>query len=665
MRMKTYAVLGLLAVALVALPGLSRAASSLSEAIPEPLDLADAVGLSESLGGPSEHPDANSIIGLDHTWVEFDETGAYEQYGHTFTKVLTDEGRDRDASVSITYHRRYGSVEIVLARVIKADGTEVVVGEDLITEGTPPEVSAMNIFETDFRQITVVFPGLEIGDATELLVHESYEPLIDGGFNGIYFLQYTEPIVATKVTIIGPTSLPLVQIVKDGDAAFAKDEDGDRTVYEWTATNVPKIEREMMMVSPAQIAERLIVSTMQSWQEMSRYMWKMVNEKCVVESSIKDIVDELTEGLTTEDEKIRAIHFWILQNVRYLGIAMDRGAFLEPHFAAYTLEKGYGVCRDKATLMITMLKEIGVPAWMVAINPSHRTDPEIATIYFEHGIVAIKGDDGEYRYIDPTMEETREVYANYVGDRYVLVATEEGEDLKKAPHVPASENSGKITDNAVLDESGGIEGQVTIAGNGFYELILRSVGKSLGEQQLRMRAEAMVQSIYPGAELVEFSTTDPEDLDVPTALDLSYSIDDYALDADPYVLFKVPAAKGSFELLSDYLFGRITGLEKRKYPVSLGVTLGVDESSEVSLPPGYVVENLPDAVDFKKGAISLSMTYEYLPRDGGDGGLIRYNRKFAIESFQISPEDYLNLKEAVKLAGRSEKGEVILKREEG
>jgi transglutaminase-like putative cysteine protease len=628
-----------------------------------PLTLEEAVSLSAALGGLEEHPDANSITGLDHTHVEFDESGAYEQYNHVFTKVLTDDGRDNNSSVSVTYHRRYGTVEVVMARVVKADGTEVVVTEDLITEGTPPEVSAMNIFEADFRQITVVFPGVEVGDAIEYITHEDYEPLLDNGFNGIYFLQYVEPIMESVVTIVGPESLPLVHIVKDGDAVFTESTEDGRTTYTWTTHDTPKIEREMGMAPPRQFATRLIVSTMQTWEEMSRHFWKMIDEKCVAEDSVKDVVAEITEGLTTTEDKIRAIHYWILENVRYLGIAMDRGAFLEPHFAAYTLEKEYGICRDKATLMVTMLGEIGVPAWVVAINPSHRMDTEIPTVYFEHGIVAIKDADGEYLYIDPTIEETREVYANYVGDRYLLVATEEGEDIRQAPHVPASANSGDITDSSVLSEDGSIEGNVTITGNGFYELILRSVNKNMGPEQFEQTAEEMVQGVYPGAELESFSVTDADDLYEPTVIELSYRIDDYALDAGPYTLFKVPAATGSFEILSGFLFGRLTGLPERKYPVSLGVTLGVDEKAEVALPEGFTVENLPDAVEFKEGAISLSMTYDYVP--GETGGVIRYNRTFGIESFQISPEDYLNLKEAVRLAARSEKGEIILKREEG
>ena len=103
----------LLAATLAVLP-------TLAHAVLEPLELSDAVSLANSLGGLEEYPDANSVTGLDLTHIEFDETGAYEQYNHTFTKALTEEGRDGNGSVSFSYHRRYGSVEIVMARVIKA-----------------------------------------------------------------------------------------------------------------------------------------------------------------------------------------------------------------------------------------------------------------------------------------------------------------------------------------------------------------------------------------------------------------------------------------------------------------------------------------------------------------------------------------------------------------
>lgn len=641
-------------------------APAAGQARPEPLELSEAVALMGELGGLEEYPNANAIVGFDRTYVTFDETGAYEEWNHAFGVALTDEGVDRYGDESFTYHRRYGSVEVVLARVIKSDGTEIVVGEDLITDGTPPQIAAIDIYETDFRELTIVFPGLEVGDAVEYLIRQKYEPLVEDHFIGFYILQYTEPMVEAEVKIEGPASLPLKHVVKDGDVEFTEEARGDRILYSWVARDVEKIEREAAMASPAQFATRVLVSTMQTWEELSRYGWELTHEKCVAEKSVKDVVAEITEGLTSQEDKIRAIHYWILEHVRYLGISMDRSMFLEPHFAAYTLEKEYGICRDKAVLMVTMLDEIGVPAWIVFINPSRVLDPEIPTVFFEHGIVAIKGDDGEYLYIDPTMETSREVYSPYISDRWVLIATEEGEDLRKVHHIPASANSGHIRDVSALTEDGSLSGSVTISGVGMYEEILRTIAKSAGEEQVRMMAEGIVQSLYPGASMTEFTMTDYHDLYEPVVLTIAYEIDDYALDAAPYRLFRVPAATGQFDILSEVVLGRLTGLAERKYPLALGITLGVMEEAEVTLPAGYAVENLPDEVDYQEGAIGLTMNYEFVPAEANGGrAVVKYSRVLGIDSFQVSPEDYMRLKEAVRLASRSGKGEVILRREEG
>ncbi|MFH1502858.1 MAG: DUF3857 domain-containing protein [Candidatus Eisenbacteria bacterium] len=632
----------------------------------QPLGLEEAVALLGAAGGLEEHPNANSLVVMDETYIEFEKDGSYEQYSHFLTKILTDEGLDDNADASTHYHRQYGEVEVVLARVIKADGTEIVVGEDLITDGTPPQIAAMDIYETNFREMTVVFPGLEVGDAVEVLFHEVYEPLIEDHFNGLYFMQYVEPMLDVSIVIKGPSSMPLKHVVKNGKAEFTETRDGDDTVYTWTAKNTVKLEPEMGMVPFTQVATKLLVSSVQTWEELSRYAWKLSDEKCIAEDSVKDVVAEVTEGLTTTEDKIRAIHYWIIENVRYLGIAMDRSMFLEPHFAAYTLEKEYGVCRDKAVLMVTMLEEIGVPAWVVFINPSRMTDREIPSVYFEHGIVAIEGDDGEYRFLDPTMEMSRSVYASYVGDRWVLVATEEGSGLTQAVHVPASSNAGIISETSALADNGDLHGSVTISGRGMYEEILRTIAGQVGPEQVRMMVEEMVQTIHPGSRLVDFTLSDYENLYEPMSLQIAYEIDGYALDAEPYRLFRVPAASGEFDILSGILFGRFVALEERKYPIALGVTLGVEEEGFVEIPDGYAVQNFPDDVDFEQGSISLSMKYEFVPPEENEGtAAVRYRRTMGLDAFQISPEDYLALKEAVRLAGRSVKGEVILMREEG
>ncbi len=641
-------------------------ASALALEEPQPLSIDEVLSLMELTNVADELLEYNQIVLFDQTSIEFESSGAYKQYSHSLLKVLTDEGVDQHGDESFIYHRRYTTNEILLARVIKADGTIVEVGEDLISDGTPPQLTAMNIYESDFREKTVVFPGLEIGDAIETISLDDAKPLIKNGFMGTYFLQYVGPILDASVTIAGPSDMPLKHAVLNGEAEFTETTDGDLTTYSWRITNSEPLEPEIGMVPFPQIATRLSVSTFQTWSEISRFAFALMEDKCVADDTVTDLLKDIIVGLNTTEEKITAIHYWVMENIRYLGIAMDRGAFLEPHLASYTIEKEYGICRDKAVLMVTMLKEIGVPAWVVLINPGKRTDREVPSVGFEHGIVAIEDGHGDYRYFDPTIDNHREIDASYVGDRWVLLATEEGQDLRQVPHVAASGNSGDIGDDAILTKDGTISGSVTVSGRGIYEMILRKMGASASEEEIRMMWDQSIQEIYPGAELTSFVLGDHADLYEPMRMELAYTIEDYALDADLYLLFRVPASTGAFDFLSGLLVGRLTSLPEREYPLAIGTTIGASERSLVAIPDGYAVESLPDEVHFEQGPVSLSITYEFVPASDNSGTpAIRYEKTYGIASFELKPDDYPALKEASRLASRSARGEVILKKEEG
>ncbi len=650
---------------MVALMALCLSSAVALEA-PQPLDIDEVLGLMELSNVSDEFLQYNEIVLFDHTLVEFESSGAYKQYSHSLLKVLTDEGADTHGDESFVYHRRYMTHEVLLARIIKTDGTVVEVGEDLISDGTPPQMTAIGIYESDFREKTVIFPGLEIGDAIEMITLEDAEPLIENGFTGTYFFQYVGPILDASVTITGPSDMPLKHAVLDGEAGVTETTEGSLTTYVWRITDSDPLEPEIGMVSFAQIATRLSVSTFRAWSEISRFAFALMDDKCVADDTVTDLLHDVTDGLDTTEEKITAIHYWVMENIRYLGIAMDRGAFLEPHLASYTIEKEYGICRDKAVLMVTMLKEIGVPAWVVLINPGRRTDREIPSVGFEHGIVAIEDGHGGYRYFDPTLDNHREIDASYIGDRWVLLATEEGQDLRQTPHVTAYDNSGDIVDDTTLGEDGAISGSVTVSGRGIYEMILRKISASASEEEIRMMWDQLIQEIYPGAELTSFVLGDHADLYEPMQMELEYTIEDYALDADPYLLFRVPASTGAFDFLSGLLVGRLTSLPERKYPLTIGATIGASERSLVIVPDGYTVESLPDEVHYEQGPVSLSITYEFIPAsDNGGAPAIRYDKTYGIASFELEPDEYLALKEASRLASRSARGEVILKKEEG
>jgi len=137
---------------------------------------------------------------------------------------------------------------------------------------------------------------------------------------------------------------------------------------------------------------------------------------------MKQAVEELTAGATNDTEKIKALFYFVSNKIRYMGITpeKDRPGF-EPHDVSITFDKRYGVCRDKAALLVSMLRLAGFEAYPILINVGTRMDPQVPDPFFNHAIVAAELQDGLQVLMDPTDENTRELLPAYDRNQSYLV----------------------------------------------------------------------------------------------------------------------------------------------------------------------------------------------------------------------------------------------------
>jgi transglutaminase-like putative cysteine protease len=89
--------------------------------------------------------------------------------------------------------------------------------------------------------------------------------------------------------------------------------------------------------------------------------------------------------------KIRALAVFAQKDIRYVAIELGVGG-VQPHPASEVLAHGYGDCKDKVTLLSSMLKELGVDSHYVLINTERgsvaaSTPPNMG---FNHAIIAIR-----------------------------------------------------------------------------------------------------------------------------------------------------------------------------------------------------------------------------------------------------------------------------------
>ncbi len=613
----------------------------------------------ERAGGLREHPDANALIIFEESRTVYEEGGEFTSIEHSLAKVLTDKGKEMFATRKIPYHRRYTTVKVPLARLIKKDGRVIPVGEEYMKDGTMEETQQMNILEENFRRLNVTFPGLEVGDSLEMVVETQAKPLVQGHYNDLILFQSVEPILRKEAVIDGPASRPLRFVVRDGRLDFSKEEKGGRILYRWQAANQPKIEEELGMVTIVDIALRVVASTFKDWQELSRYGDKLNAGKVDTNEAMKAKIEELIRDCRTKEEKIMAIFRYVSQKVRYMGSSMDLGAFIEPHQATYTFEKQYGVCRDKSILMMAMLNEIGVRSYDAMINLSRTTDPEIPIILFEHAICGVVMDDGRIVYMDPTLELSSSFGEPYVGSRYILLMDEQGKDLVRVPPTPAELSLGSIKGETKVLPDGSIESKVKISGIGFYDFVLRSIAKQVPTFQMPMVFQQLGQNLASTIKVENLKATDYSDLAKPYEITFDYRANDYVVDVGELVMFKVPFSTQSFDLLSVGIFQLLADREERKYPIFLFSSRGCREEETIVIPPGYKVRAVPDPVEVKEGPVLLKLSAAVKDNQ------VVFSSDFRTEGATLDPRGYQVLRKAVKGLRRFQKSMVILERVEG
>lgn len=607
-------------------------------------------------GGAGEYPDANVLIIFEENGTVFQEDGSFTSREHSAVRILTDKGKQMCASRKVSYHKRYMSVAIPLARVIKKDGRVIDVPKESMRDGTMAETQAMNILEENFRRINVTFPGIEVGDALEIVVETVSKPIVKGHYNEIMLFQGLWPILRKECVIDGPMSRPLRFVAKNGRVDFVREEKGDRVVYRWTVANSPKIDEEPAMPSVQDLALKVVASTFVDWKELSRYGASLNVGKTEPSDAMRAKVRELVEGLTSEEAKIMAIFRYVAQKVRYMGSSMDLGAFIEPHAASYTFEKQYGVCRDKSLLMMAMLREIGVDSSDTIINVSQRTEEEIPVIYFEHAICAVALKDGRVVYMDPTLELSSEFGETYVGGHYVLRLDEKGRDLELVPPVPAERSLGLVASESRVLPDGSLEGTVRITGKGFYDFGMRSVCKQVPASQFPMVWQQLGQIVSPSMKIEDVKVTDFTDLQKPIEVTFRFKAPGYMADLGKYRMLKIPLSLGAFDLLSIGIFESLTDKTERKSPMFLFSTRGCRQEETLTLPGGYDVKGIPDPVSVKDGPVSLTITTAL------EGDKVRFTSDFRIESSSLDPAGYGSLRRVATALKRFQKAMVILEK---
>ncbi len=598
-----------------------------------------------------KYPDSDEVLIDDVIEIEYQADGTSDSWDDTAVKILTEKGKRDNRTMTLGFDVAYGTNYFERVQIIKPDGSvmdiDPVANSKVMTD--PGQMSA-NIYNPNNKRLTLSIPGLEVGDTLRYVIRrQRYKAVVPDMFAEYQTFEGQTPYERMTYRLIAPKELPLVKIaLKDeipGTVEFTeeKSEQSDKIIYTWIVNDVPRMFDEPDMPTRYTVVQRLLVSTMKEWEDLSKWYWDLCLPRLKTTPEMKTKAKELVADATTTQEKIDAVFNFVSQDIRYMGITTeDEAPGYEPHDVSLTFSNRYGVCRDKAALLAAMLRDVDVEAFPVIIMAGPKKDEEVPQPFFNHAVTAALGDDGEYILMDSTDENTKDIFPTYLQNMSYIVARPEGETLLTSPIIPAEDNLLKITSTGSLDKLGNLEAKSSMVFEGINDTIYRGYFTKIKPEERKRFFEGHIKKSMPTAELqsLEILPKELRDTSQPLTINLAYTADNLLVKGSKNKMLSLPRL-GSSLGYANFLIGQ-TGLEERKYPLYTRMTAGIHETLELKIPEDLGRINIPEYSTIDSDELTWNVQVAQQP------GKLTATNTFLMNAVEFTPEQYLVLKNNLK-----------------
>jgi hypothetical protein len=447
----------------------------------------------------------------------------------------------------------------------------------------------------------------------------------------------------------------------------------------WEIKDMPALNLENVHATPSwgALAARMSVKWGDSavkgaenqWRAIGLWQEQLEEHRPDPTPEITAKAQELTAGAPDLYTKLSRITDFIQKNIRYFIIAKGIGGW-QAHYAADIYRNGYGDCKDKTTLLISMLQAIGVRAHYLHVDSRRGIiDPEAPSLAGNHMITAIELPEGEndprlaarvkaangktLLIFDPTDEVTpvgliRAALQGAWGN----ISNGPDSQVLQMPVLPAETAGLDRKGSFRLTPDGALTGDITEVFTGDDATNERWFIKDNDSKEIHERLENGLGSDLPGLAFKGFEFRQAADLDKPLDLDLHLSASSYAHPAGPLLLLRPRVLGSHARVVSDVMEGK-----PRDYAIELGHPGHWRDSFDIAIPEGYVVDETPDPVNIDMDFAS------YHSAVSAKGNLLHYERDYVVRQVEIPPAKASSFREFESAILTDEKGTAVLKKQ--
>lgn len=528
----------------------------------------------------SDYPEENSVILLRETVRAAYLGGGSEDRTYLAVKVLNKAGIDtwKEYYIPVT-----NSVDGVIekAEIYKKDGKKQ---------------------KAEVEDSYAVFTNLEPEDVIWIVYTTKNYQLgsLITYFTDEFSFTSSIPIAKAKYSLITEKGVQYKQVLLNSDIKPTIDTTQDYNLISWEKSNIKPVLYEQYMPPYNDIAERIYISSIPSWDFVSKWYANLSAGKAKDDYDVQVAFNSIFPNgykQLSERERAESIYSYVVKEIRYSSVPFRQSGLI-PQKASSTIVTHIGDCKDVSTLFHTLCRKAELQSGLVLIelrNNGNKSMP-LPNINFEHAIGYVYI-DGQKKYVELTSDLLP--FLTIFGP------------LKNSNALEISSDNTKVSDLFILNPSNHtpnsvirntkvsfIQDKMIVDKNcikyGGPAAGMRSIYRDINTDQRFKELESTITTEYPKVKLlsVDFGKSIAT---ITNSVDYAYKyqVEDVFSEIAGLKILKLPWA----DAISN---NEIVSQSDRKFGLELDYLINADDYSEiieVEIPNNLKIADLPKDIE--------------------------------------------------------------------
>lgn len=324
-------------------------------------------------------------------------------YRHLAMQVANESGLGSASHVELNFNPAYQTLTLHFVNVRR--GTQVI---PKLARGAVKVLHRERELEyrvlDGTRTANLFLEDVRVGDVVEYgYTLEGSNPVFGSSRFGRFDLQWSVPVDRLRYRLLWSGDRPVRMLARNGARLAEPTRAGGFEQYEWDVRQIAALTVEQDAPSWYDPYPSVSWGTGDSWREVVEWALPLYQSPPSLNGELSAVVRDIARSHATDEERVAAVLRFAQGHIRYLSVSVGVNSHL-PHAPELVHRRRYGDCKDKALLMVSLLRALDIDAAPALVSTTTRralAEQLPSPGVFDHVIVHVTL-DGKVYWLDPT-----------------------------------------------------------------------------------------------------------------------------------------------------------------------------------------------------------------------------------------------------------------------